>query len=95
MTVLVFFVLVVITLLFNRNGIMAISALRAEMDLVSRTIDSLDREIDSLEMEIDMLLADSAYMEQVVRSVLGWGREGEYIIRFTPYGEDTLPVSNE
>ena len=84
MTVVVIIVLVVATLLFNRNGFMALSALRSDIDSVSLSIENLELQIDSLETEIERLLSDSSYMEQMVRTVLGWGRDGEYIIRYSP-----------
>lgn len=92
MTVVVIFVLVVVTLLFNRNGFMALSSLRSEIDRVSLSIDSLEDQIDSLEIEIELLRSDSSYMEQIVRTVLGWGRDGEYIIRFAPPSDAPAPV---
>ena len=48
----------------------------------SAEIDSLATVIDSLRTEAEMLRTDSAYMEKVVREILGWGRPGELIIRF-------------
>jgi len=71
---------------------MALGALREEMDRVSGTIDSLELQIDDLEHELELLSSDSAYMERMVREILGWGREGEFIVRFqTPDSVPALP----
>lgn len=91
MTIVVIVVLVVVTLFFNRNGFMALSALRSDIDRVSLSIDSLESQIDSLELEIELLRSDSSYMERIVRTVMGWGSEGEYIIRFEPPSDAPLP----
>ena len=42
----------------------------------------LEAEIDSLNTVIDLLENDSLYMEKRVREILGWGREGEMVVRF-------------
>lgn len=78
------FVLVVATLIFNRNGLMALSALREDIGMVTSSIDSLEDQILRLEEEIRLLSTDSAYQERVVREILGWGREGEFVVRFLP-----------
>ena len=80
--VVVVFVLVVAFLVFNRHGFIALAALREEGDRVTCSIDSLQLQIDSLETEIARLRSDSVYIERMVREILGWGREGEQIIRF-------------
>lgn len=76
------FVLVVVILIFNRHGFMALAGLKGEVDRMEGSIDSLRTEIDSLEAEIYRLRNDSLYLEKMVREVLGWGRAGEYIVRF-------------
>lgn len=75
-------VTVVIILAFNRHGLLALADLKAEVDSISLSIESLTVEIDSLESEIRKLSSDSLYLERMVREILGWGRSGEYIIRF-------------
>lgn len=70
-------------LLFNRNGFMAITEIKQEVDSLHRENIALDHEIDSLNNIILMLQTDSTYIEKRVREILGWGREGELIIRFT------------
>ncbi len=70
-------------LLFNRNGFMAITEMERRIETVQSVNDSLAREIDSLNNVIYLLENDSLYMEKRVREILGWGREGEFIIRFT------------
>jgi cell division protein FtsB len=74
----------VAALLFNSNGLLAIARLMNQRRDTSMAIDSLTGVIDSLRTEIEMLRVDSAYMEKVVREILGWGRPGELIIRFVP-----------
>lgn len=69
-------------LLFNSNGLLAIAGLMKQRSETSREIDSLTVVLDSLRTEAEMLRSDSAYMERVVREVLGWGRPGELIVRF-------------
>jgi len=76
-------VTVVAILAFNRHGLLALADLKTEVDSISRSIDSLTLEIDSLESEIRKLSSDSLYLERMVREILGWGRSGEYIIRFS------------
>ena len=81
--ILVFvFVLVVVILVFNRHGFIALASLRNDIENLSLSIDSLQQEVDLMNSEIEQLLSDSAYMEKMVREILGWGREGEHIIRF-------------
>ncbi len=82
MTLAVVLVLVVVTIVFNRNGLMALARVRGEIETVGDEIDSLRTEVDSLEAEIERLTSDSLYMERAVREILGWGREGEHVIRF-------------
>jgi len=83
-TVVILFVLIVAALVFNRNGFIALGELRDEIDRVSGSIDSLETQIDELELDLERLSSDSVYMEQMVREILGWGREGEFIVRFVP-----------
>ena len=76
------FVIVAAILVFNRHGFIALAGLKGDVDRVSLLIGSLHTEIDSLESEIHRLRSDSLYMEKMVREILGWGRPGEYIVRF-------------
>lgn len=76
------FVLVVVILIFNRHGFMALAGLKGEVDRMDGRIDTLRSEIDSLEAEIFRLRNDSLYLEKMVREILGWGRAGEHIVRF-------------
>ncbi len=81
--ILVFvFVLVVVILVFNRHGFIALTKLRNDIESLSLSIDSLQEQVDMMNSEIGQLLSDSAYMEKMVREILGWGREGEHIVRF-------------
>ena len=81
--ILVFvFVLVVVILVFNRHGFIALAKLRNDIENTSLSIDSLQQQMDMMNSEIEQLLSDSAYMEKMVREILGWGREGEHIVRF-------------
>jgi hypothetical protein len=82
--VVIVFILVVVTLIFNRNGFVALGELREEIARVSGSIDSLETQISGLESDLERLSSDSVYMEQMVREILGWGREGEFIVRFVP-----------
>lgn len=85
------FVLVVVILIFNRHGFMALAGLKGEVDRMDDRIDSLRNEIDSLESEISRLLNDSLYLERMVREILGWGRAGEHIVRFVrPDSQEVL-----
>ena len=77
------FVIVAAILVFNRHGFIALSGLKGDVDRISLSIESLHAEIDSLELEIQLLQSDSIYLEKMVREILGWGREGEHIVRFT------------
>lgn len=76
------FVIVAAILVFNRHGIIALAGLKGDVDRISLSIDSLHAEINSLELEIELLKSDSIYLERMVREILGWAREGEYIVRF-------------
>ncbi|MFO8184459.1 MAG: septum formation initiator family protein [Candidatus Aegiribacteria sp.] len=76
------FVLLVVILIFNRHGFMALAGLKGDVERMDGRIDSLRNEIDSLEAEISRLQNDSLYLERMVREVLGWGRAGEHIVRF-------------
>ncbi len=81
--ILVFvFVLVVVILVFNRHGFIALTKLRNDIEDISLSIDSLQQQVDMMNTEIEQLLSDSVYMEKMVREILGWGREGEHIVRF-------------
>ena len=75
-------VIIVAILVFNRHGFIALAGLKGDVDRISLSIDSLQAEIDSLESEIEQLVSDSLYLEKMVREILGWGREGECIVRF-------------
>ncbi len=79
-----------IFVIFNRNGVLNYLALRREKENLRREVDSLEAVRDSLALEVERLRSDSAYIEQVIREVLGWGRPGEMIIRFhgIPYGSE-------
>jgi cell division protein FtsB len=80
---LVFVIVVVVAILvFNRHGLIALAELKGNVDVMAASIDSLRNEIDSLQSEIEKLKNDSLYLERMVREILGWGREGEHIIRF-------------
>lgn len=85
------FVLVVAILVFNRHGFITLASLRSDLETVSLSIDSLQKQIDSLESEIDRLSSDSVYLERMVREILGWGREGEYIVRFISPDSTEVP----
>ena len=76
-------VIIVAILVFNKHGFIALAGLKGDVDRISRSIDSLQEEIDSLESEIEQLMSDSLYLEKMVREILGWGREGEHIVRFS------------
>ncbi len=85
------FVIVAAILVFNRHGFIALAGLMGDVDRISLSIDSLQADIDSLESEIQRLRSDSLYLERMVREILGWGREGEHIVRFTEL--DSMGVS--
>lgn len=85
------FVLVVTILVFNRHGFIALAELKVDVDRISAAIDSLQTEIDSLENEIERLRSDSLYLEKMVREILGWGRAGEYIVRFVRPDSSGVP----
>lgn len=69
-------------LLFNRNGFMAINEIQEDVHSVVAENEVVAAEIDSLNLVIYLLENDSLYMEKRVREILGWGREGETVIRF-------------
>ena len=61
---------------------MAITEIQDDVDKVVAENTQLEARIDSLNTVIDLLESDSLYMEKRVREILGWGREGETVIRF-------------
>lgn len=69
------------SLVFNRNGLIAIVSLLHTTDTLRVTIDSLRNQADSLREETIRLQSDSAFMEKAVREILGWGRPDEFVIR--------------
>jgi len=69
-------------LLFNRTGFMAIADIQEDVHTVKAENESLSDEIDSLDLVVYLLESDSVYMEKRVREILGWGRQGETVIRF-------------
>jgi len=73
-------------LIFNRNGFMAITDIRADIETVQIQNDSMEAEIDSLSRVMFLLENDSLYMEKRVREILGWGRMDEFIIKFVEPG---------
>ncbi len=73
---------ILLIILINRNRFITISELDDTVSELTVSIESLETEVDSLRTEIDRLTNDSLYMEHVIRGILGWGREGENIIRF-------------
>lgn len=81
--VIAVFIIAGAVLLFNRNGFIAITEIKQEVDSLRMENNALDQEIDSLNNIIFLLESDSTYIEKRVREILGWGREGELIIRFT------------
>ncbi|NOQ21301.1 MAG: hypothetical protein GQ565_01450 [Candidatus Aegiribacteria sp.] len=85
------FVIIAAILVFNRHGFIALAGLKGDVDRISLSIDSLRADIDSLELEIELLQSDSLYLERMVREILGWGREGEHIVKFIEL--DSLDVS--
>jgi len=85
------FVIVAAIILFNRHGFFALAGLKGDVDRISLSIDSLRADIDSLESEIQQLRNDSLYLERMVREILGWGREGEYIVRFAEPDSTRVP----
>lgn len=68
-------------LVFNRNGFMAIAEMEKRIEALQAGNDSLENRIDSLKTVIGLLENDSLYMEKRVREILGWGRQGELVIR--------------
>ncbi|MCK4807301.1 MAG: septum formation initiator family protein [Candidatus Aegiribacteria sp.] len=85
------FVIVAAILVFNRHGFIALAGLKGDVDSISLLIDDLQTEIDSLESEIQRLRSDSLFLERMVREILGWGRPGEYIVRFTEPDSPGVP----
>lgn len=81
-TAVVLFILAVGFVLFNRNGVLALMRMRKRREAIEHQIDSLNMEVESLRTEIRMLRSDSLYMERKVREILGWGRPGEFVVRF-------------
>ncbi|MCD6587174.1 MAG: septum formation initiator family protein [Candidatus Fermentibacteraceae bacterium] len=69
-------------LLLSRNGIMAITEIQGDVDNVVAENMQLEARIDSLNTVVDLLENDSLYMEKRVREILGWGREGETVVKF-------------
>jgi len=69
-------------LLLSRNGIMAITEIQGDVDNVAAENMQLEARIDSLNTVVDLLENDSLYMEKRVREILGWGREGETVVKF-------------
>lgn len=69
-------------LVFNRNGFMAITEIKTDIESIQSRNDSIEHEIDSLGHVMYLLQNDSLYMEKRIREILGWGRPGEFIIRF-------------
>lgn len=78
-------------LVFNRHGFIALARLKGDVENISLSIDSLQKQIDSLESENERLREDSVYLEKVVREILGWGREDEYIVRFSEADSAEVP----
>ncbi len=78
-------------LVFNRHGFIALAGLKRDVDRIALLIDSLNTELDSLELEIQKLRSDSVYLEKIVREILGWGREGEYIVKFASPDSTGIP----
>jgi len=79
--------------IFNRNGVLNYLSLRRETESLKREVDSLEAVRDSLAVEVERLRTDSAYVERMIREILGWGRPGEMIIRFQglPPGRGPCP----
>jgi cell division protein FtsB len=73
-------------LVYNRNGFMAITEIKGEINAVKAGNDLLRDEIDSLQLAVFLLENDSLYIEKRVREILGWGRPGEQILRFVESG---------
>jgi len=71
-----------VLVIFNRNGVLNYLSLRRETEDLRREVDSLEAVRDSLAVEVERLRTDSAYIERMIREILGWGRSGEMIIRF-------------
>ncbi|MCD4706270.1 MAG: septum formation initiator family protein [Candidatus Sabulitectum sp.] len=69
-------------LLFNRSGFMAITEIQEDVHSIKAENELISNEIDSLNLVIHLLENDSLYMEKRVREILGWGRQGETVIRF-------------
>ncbi len=75
-------VVLIAFLLLNPDGLFSLSALQGELDAAQASRDSLEHLRDSLRVRISLLQSDSTAMEEAVREILGWGRPGEFIIRF-------------
>ncbi len=75
-------VVVALVLVFNPDGLLSIGDLEDRMEAGSDRIDSLEAIRDSLREEVGLLAGDSARIEQAVREILGWGRPGEFLVRF-------------
>jgi cell division protein FtsB len=69
-------------LLFNRSGFMAITEIQDDVNSVVTENRQLSRDIDSLSQVVYLLENDSLFMEKRIREILGWGREGETVVRF-------------
>lgn len=69
-----------LSLLLNRNGLLAISGLQRSLEATGRSLDTLNAEVDSLRLETARLQSDSEFIEGAVREVLGWGRPDEFVI---------------
>jgi cell division protein FtsB len=81
-------VVLALSLLLNRNGLLAISGLQGSLDETQRSLDSLSREVDSLQLETARLQTDSQFIEKAVREVLGWGRPDEFVIHILGAGPE-------
>lgn len=80
------FVLLAAFLLLNPDGLLSLGSLQGELDSAQATRDSLVQLRDSLQTRIEALQGDSAAMEEAIREILGWGRPGEFVIRFDSTG---------
>ena len=80
------FVLLAAFLLLNPDGLLSLGSLQGELDSARADRDSLVQVRDSLRISIEALQRDSSAMEEAVREILGWGRPGEFVIRFDTTG---------